>query len=114
MSFWQLSFCKQGVADNFKYNYCRKANYHAIREKLSGINWKRQFENKSVSGMWECFAQTIGTCVAEHVPLCRQESRTKKLPWISKQQKRLLESGTKHGHRIPRTEALKVSQLLKS
>jgi len=59
---WQLCFTNNPATVELKYNYW-KADYPAVREKLSSINWKLEFENKSVNDMWKYLISVIDTCV---------------------------------------------------
>ena len=83
---WQLCFTNSPATAELKYNYW-KADYPAIREKLSSINWKSEFENKSVNDMWNYLISVIDTCVTDSVPLYKHKARKKKSPWLSKDSK---------------------------
>jgi len=56
---WHLCFTSRPATEERTYNYW-KADYPAIREKLSSINWKLEFENKAVNDMWKYFVSVIG------------------------------------------------------
>lgn len=45
-----------------------KANYGAIKEKLSNINWEPLFYDKSVQEQWDIFDNHIKACEIAHVP----------------------------------------------
>jgi len=47
---WQMCFRKQKVHDDLKYNYW-KADYSALREMLSQVNWNAEFESRCVNDM---------------------------------------------------------------
>ena len=80
---WQLCFTNSPATAELKYNYW-KADYSAIREKLSSINWKSEFENKSVNDMWNYLISVTDTCVTDSVPLYKHKASKKKSPWLSK------------------------------
>ena len=83
---WHLCFTSRPATEERKYNYW-KADYSAIREKLSSINWNLEFENKAVNDMWKYFVSVTGTCVSDSVPLYKPKAKKKKSPWLSSDSK---------------------------
>jgi len=82
----QLCFTNNTATAELKYNYW-KADYPAIREKLSSINWKLEFENKSVNDMWKYLISVTDTCVTDSVSLYKHKTSKKKSLWLSKDSK---------------------------
>jgi len=75
---WQLCFTNNTATAELKYNYW-KADYPATREKLSSINWKLEFENKSVNDMWKYLISVIDTYVTDSVPLYKHKTSKRNL-----------------------------------
>ena len=85
---WELCFRKRDVVDDFKYNYW-KADYSAIRKKLTGVNWQETFENRSVNDMWSNFVHVVNDCVKSHLPLYKAATDKTKSKWMSRETKSL-------------------------
>lgn len=65
-----LNFKKLPIKNKEYYNYS-KADYGALNNDLSGINWPGLFSNKDVDTTVEIFYAKIGEIIKKHVPLVR-------------------------------------------
>jgi Reverse transcriptase (RNA-dependent DNA polymerase)/Endonuclease-reverse transcriptase len=64
-----------------KFNYC-KGDYAKMTEKLSEVDWKSLFENKSVDQMWSLFKDIVLSLTEQYVPL-KEEFKKRKGHWIT-------------------------------
>ena len=60
-----------------------RANYEAINKEIKTIDWTKEYNNKSMTEMWEHFKQCYTQLVEKHVPVkqIKQGSRLKP-PWV--------------------------------
>ena len=93
---WHLCFSNRPATNEPKFNYW-KADYPAIREKLSNIDWRLEFDGKSVNDMWKYLTSVIETCVSDSVPLYKHKVSNKKSPWLSRDSKVTLRHKKKLG-----------------
>ena len=66
-----------------RYSFNR-ANYDAIRAKLSNFNWSDLLRDLSTEDSWKVFTTILSDCIEKHVPLI-SKSRKKQPLWFNNQ-----------------------------
>jgi len=80
---WDLTIeTSEATSSQPKFNYFN-GDYERITEKLTQVDWKVVFRNKSVDQMWTSFKHILSDLMSQYIPL-RNEFKKRKGHWISR------------------------------
>ena len=69
--------------DNMTYNFYR-GDYTSITDALNSINWKEEFQCKTVSQSWTYLKNQLHMLMHKHIPKKTSKLDKKNPPWLSK------------------------------